>query len=220
MDNYTGPYWSDGKLQSSVIFGDAMPLSNLDAQSRLHDTAYATYGKDDWQHRTAADYVYYQRVKNLGVVGEVAGNAVLYGNQLLRSGSQLVGSISNPVNLPSIVFGGVTNGLRLNDWSNNKTKYITDVISLYENDPHRTTHQVWPQGNLEFGGKPSKINNESTLFIPPVYNDTPNYNQTVVFDQESYKVDESPSTRMTRNPLKVVGGWTRRRKRRRHLSTK
>ncbi len=51
--NYTGPYISNGKLQESVPFGDKTPKDELDALSRLHDSAYAKW--DDRLHRSVAD---------------------------------------------------------------------------------------------------------------------------------------------------------------------
>lgn len=77
--NYTGPYISGGKLQSSVEFGEAEALSLLDYFSRLHDTAYAHW--PDRRHRYAADLIYHDEVKKLvGMYPAIASRAVKYAN--------------------------------------------------------------------------------------------------------------------------------------------
>lgn len=134
MDNYTGPYWSDGKFQSSVEFGESEPLDALDEASRLHDSAYAHY-KDE-QHRRAADLIYYNSTKDLGIKGAAAGSAVLFGNQTLRSGSNLI--TNGGPTLPGLVIGGIKNMISLNDWSNNRDKYLRDVTDYYLTDPRKT----------------------------------------------------------------------------------
>ncbi len=90
--NYTGPYWSDGKLQESVEFGTEDPKSELDYLSRLHDTAYAHY-KDD-AHREAADEIYERDAKRLvGRFPHLAGDLVLHGNRTSRAAKRLAGDV-------------------------------------------------------------------------------------------------------------------------------
>ena len=77
--NYTGPYWSDGKFQESVDFGESDPQFELDYLAYLHDTAYARY--KDSAHREAADQLFNERAKELvGKYPHLAGNLVEYGN--------------------------------------------------------------------------------------------------------------------------------------------
>jgi len=45
-DGYTGPYYSDGKFQSSVANGKSKPRGRLGEYSRDHDTAYALCNGD------------------------------------------------------------------------------------------------------------------------------------------------------------------------------
>ncbi len=79
--NYCGPYWSDGKFQSSVASGKP-PVSQLDAACQLHDRAYATAKT---QHDlVVADNKFFEQTRNLGIRGPIYGSIVKYGNQALR----------------------------------------------------------------------------------------------------------------------------------------
>jgi hypothetical protein len=131
MDNYTGPYWSDGKLQSSVEFGQTPPTSALDAESRLHDSAYAHY--QDLAHRMAADAIYDARVEKLGGLGTLAGTAVAYGNQALRSGKNLIDY--SEYGLVGLIVGSLINDYNLNDYMMNVDKYKKEVLAYYATDP-------------------------------------------------------------------------------------
>jgi hypothetical protein len=77
-ENYTGPYLSDGRLQSSVANGKAPPKSKLDQLSRSHDTAYAL-AKSDLDRRRA-DKAYYAATRRMSWFPRLAGDIVLYGN--------------------------------------------------------------------------------------------------------------------------------------------
>ncbi len=82
IPNYTGPYISDGKFQSSVQFGNAPAINSLDLHSRYHDTAYAKWPSSRL-HRMAADNIYYDAVrKHLSLPSKVAAGAVRYVNQI------------------------------------------------------------------------------------------------------------------------------------------
>lgn len=78
QENYTGPYLSDGRFQSSVAYGRAKPKSKLDRLSRKHDTAYAL-ARSDSEKRTA-DREYYDDTRSMSWFPRMAGNLVLYGN--------------------------------------------------------------------------------------------------------------------------------------------
>lgn len=132
-ENYTGPYLSNGQYQSSVAFGDVEPKSKLDALSRLHDTAYATYA--DYGHRTAADVIYNAEAKKLeSLFPQLAGSIVLYGNKIKDSFANLAGSFVNPLDL---IFGAVKNMYNLNDYMVNEEKYRRDILELYAKDPKK-----------------------------------------------------------------------------------
>ncbi len=75
---YCGPYWSNGKIQSSVSEG-FIPDDPLDYACMLHDRAYAL-GED----LTVADDKFYESVHNLGIRGALYGNLVKYGNRTAR----------------------------------------------------------------------------------------------------------------------------------------
>lgn len=130
-ENYTGPYLSNGKYQSSVAFGEAEPKSKLDALSRLHDTAYATFA--DYGHRTAADSIFNEEAKKLeSLFPQLAGGVVLYGNKIKDSFLNLADSVYNPFGL---IIGAVKNMYNLNDYVMNEEKYRREVRELYQKDP-------------------------------------------------------------------------------------
>ncbi len=132
LPNYTGPYISDGIFQTSVEFGSATPKDQLDALSRLHDSAYAKY--KDFGHRKAADVIYANEARKLiGLYPELAGLAVKYGNQIIGSASNLLGGYKyGPL---GFVAGAIKNGLDLHDYMLNSTKYKNDVSQYYNTDP-------------------------------------------------------------------------------------
>lgn len=68
FDNYTGPYWSDGKFQASVANGKSKPVSKLDWHSREHDSCFAR-GKDIYD----CDEIYYQNTRGLDLRGRLVG---------------------------------------------------------------------------------------------------------------------------------------------------
>lgn len=129
LPNYTGPYISDGKFQTSVKFGNAVPKDRLDKLSRLHDTAFKEFS--DYGHRTAANSIYHNDAKGGNTMSQIAGAAVLYGNQVLSASKGL------SFNLPALVYGGVRNALDLHDYVKNEKKYKRDIKNLYAQDPMR-----------------------------------------------------------------------------------
>lgn len=152
LPNYTGPYISNGSIQESVEFGDKDPKDALDALSRLHDSAYAKY--KDQAHRTAADAIYEKEAKKLlAQFPQLAGDLVLYGNQILRSGSTLAQSISKwgPFGL---IIGGVQNMYNLNDYMMNGAKYRKEIQEYYATDPFPNKQVYNP------GSQPSKLMGE------------------------------------------------------------
>ncbi len=86
LDNYTGPSWSDGKLQASVPFGKKKPRSKTDHLSREHDTGYALCSNDACLD--SADRLYYDSTRSMSLLPRLLGDAVYYGNLPRR----LVGS--------------------------------------------------------------------------------------------------------------------------------
>ncbi len=88
MNNYIGPWWSDGKWQSSVAYGKSVPRSKLDEIAREHDTRYAMHRGDRAALRLADD-IFHDRAKELGFVQHLIGDVVKYGNRLLRRSSPL-----------------------------------------------------------------------------------------------------------------------------------
>ncbi len=82
--NYCGPYWSDGRFQSSVAKGKNAPVSQLDAECQAHDAAYATAKEE--QDLVDADEQFYEKTKDLGLRGKLYGSTVLHVNRLTRFG--------------------------------------------------------------------------------------------------------------------------------------
>ncbi len=78
QENYTGPWLSDGKIQSSVAHGKTKPRSKLDRLSREHDTAYALARSA--QEQRNADLKYYKLTREMSWFPRLAGNLVLYVN--------------------------------------------------------------------------------------------------------------------------------------------
>lgn len=141
--NYTGPYLSDGKFQSSVEFGETLPIDKWDAFSRLHDSAFKKW--DDYGHRTAANSIYNEWMKeNPSFSKSVAGFLVLYGNQLASSVKNL-----GP-NMGSLILGGIKNGYNLADYALNEKKYKKEVLDYFKTDPKlgdsRYDPNVWNPG--------------------------------------------------------------------------
>jgi len=86
-DNYTGPYWSDGKFQTSVADGKTKPKSKLDRISQRHDMAYAkSRGRSDLDR---ADLAYYEDTRHMSIVPRSIGSIVLYGNRFGRNALDL-----------------------------------------------------------------------------------------------------------------------------------
>lgn len=139
--NYTGPYWSDGKFQESVAFGESDPKSELDALARLHDTAYATY--KDRGHREAADEIFNREAKKLvGKFPHLAGDLVLYGNYAQRQATQLAKDVTTPFLGPLL---GAAKFAATNVYNANKMlsgtylkKEKADIEALYARDPRKS----------------------------------------------------------------------------------
>lgn len=70
MYKYCGPYWSEGKWQSSVA-GSISSENQLDELCRLHDAVYAKHGDVDM-----ADKQFYQQAFHHGPLGMLMSSAV------------------------------------------------------------------------------------------------------------------------------------------------
>lgn len=86
FDNYTGPYWSDGRFQSSVKRGKAKPMTKLDVLSKKHDERYANNIGDN-DELFLADLEYYKASRDMSFVPRVIGAMPLYGNYIFRQPS-------------------------------------------------------------------------------------------------------------------------------------
>lgn len=140
MENYTGPYWSDGKWQESVEFGETPALSGVDAASRLHDSAYAHY--TDEAHRTAADEIYSATLKKLKEPNSYLADVPLYGNYVKNRAMEMAGDFANgwkyggiAGGLGSLIYNGIKGIVRSNDLIQNGKKYRDEVLAYYDTDP-------------------------------------------------------------------------------------
>jgi len=103
--NYCGPYWSDGKFQSSTSRGSRIPVNKLDLTCQIHDASYALANGDS-QLLNQADDLFFE--SNFGDSLKSSSYAIIvkYGNRLIRTNlllpftSALVGGIINASNLP------------------------------------------------------------------------------------------------------------------------
>jgi hypothetical protein len=149
MDNYTGPYWSDGKLQQSVEFGSSLPTSDLDRASRLHDSAYAKF-KDE-RHRIAADSIYSDTlrtvdsasarlIRGLPVYGNYTKNRAYEYGEALASGMKFGGL---PGAVGSLAVASIKNLFLQHDLLINMDKYKREVRDYYATDPLKATHQSY-----------------------------------------------------------------------------
>jgi len=141
-DNYTGPYYSNGQLQESVPFGTAPTDTFLASQSRLHDTAYATY--PDELHRRAADDIYYHNLKGEGIQEDVAAKAVKFGNEAARGVTRLgenvlAGAKYGPLGaVGGLIYTALGNIFRVHQMlpGGAYDKAKRDIHELYSRDPH------------------------------------------------------------------------------------
>ncbi len=142
--NYVGPYWSDGKLQESVEWGEKTPTDALDALARQHDAAYAHF-KDD-KHREAADMVFAEEAKKLkqkygsnwASDPKIAARFVEYGNHTTRQLKKLaaIGTLG-PAALPSLIYHAASN--MIDNHKRIKGTYLKnevgDIRKFYAQDP-------------------------------------------------------------------------------------
>ncbi len=118
-----------------MAFGETEPTDALDALSRLHDTAYATYS--DRKHREAADMIYNEEAKKLGErFPNLAGNIVLYGNYASRQAEKLSSDISSYWLLGPLVFQieNMMDATKMIDGTYLKSER-QDILNLYATDP-------------------------------------------------------------------------------------
>lgn len=200
IPNYTGPYISDGKFQESVEFGETVPQDALDYLSRLHDTAYAHY--KDYAHRRAADIIYYQEAKKLeGAFPQLAGLAVLVGNQVGSSVVNLVdGMAAGPL---GFLYGAVKNMYNLGDFAMNEKQYLQDIRDLYAKDPIDLSSKIAKVKNDVYdpfsGGFPIDVGPEDIdttgLEANQLYNTNdsvyqPYDNNGKILDDEGFRIRE------------------------------
>ncbi len=133
--NYVGPYWSDGKIQESVEWGESEPVNELDELARQHDSAYAKY--KDRAHREAADQIFAERARALeGKFPGLAANVVQYGNYAGRQAGELADAFATAGPFGLLYFGakGIVQSQQRLD-GNYLKKEREDVLAYYQTDP-------------------------------------------------------------------------------------
>lgn len=150
--NYVGPYWSDGKVQSSVVWGNKEPTDALDALARQHDAAYAHF--TDRPHREAADALFAEEARKLtqkygkgwAADPKVAATLVQYGNYATRQAAKLgeytkYGTSGMAGNVIGAVRFGISNLLNAGKMVNGTylKQERNDVSKFYGTDPKKQT---------------------------------------------------------------------------------
>ncbi len=153
--NYTGPYWSNGKIQPSVEWGEQDPQSELDFLSRQHDSAYAKF--PDEKHREAADRIYNEEAQKLAKkFPSLAGNIVLYGNYAKRAASKTASNFGTGVRFGGLVggLGGLIYTAAGNIIDANKmingtylSKETNDVKEYFKTDPYKLEQSSFSKGS-------------------------------------------------------------------------
>jgi len=167
--NYCGPYYSDGKIQSSVAYGSSEPVSKLDAACQRHDHAYAVSQGD--YDKAVADTIFLQETKDLGFRGKLYGNLVYYGNKVFRSKKHYMGNALAPVLFPDqFQKGGPTVKREL-------PKESAPNIRVAQPDNPVIGHDVIPGtvpdgGDYDaptvYAGNPTTdLNNSAGIYLPP-----------------------------------------------------
>jgi len=183
-------------------------------ESRLHDSAYAH--NTDQGHITAADKIYYDRSRSLGVTGVIAGDLVLYGNHILRSAANLFDN--SYLDVP-----GLTNLVGLYDWVQHKDQYISDVLNYYQTDPFLSTHQVYPPNGVTLSSHYNLFgltHVRPDVSIPVYHDQLDDFRSLTPIKGIEVGDDVNRTTLMTvYNPTRSVR-WAPRRRRQRQFVTK
>jgi hypothetical protein len=153
--NYTGPYWSNGKIQPSVEWGDQDPQNELDYLSRQHDSAYAKF--PDEKHREAADRIYNEEAQKLAKkFPSLAGNLVLYGNYTKRAASRTASNFGNGMRiaglaggLGGLIYTAAGNIIDANKMINGTylSKETNDVKEYFKTDPRKLEQNQFAKGS-------------------------------------------------------------------------
>nr|WRQ64775.1 hypothetical protein [Sobelivirales sp.]WRQ64841.1 hypothetical protein [Sobelivirales sp.] len=157
--NYVGPYWSDGKVQSSVVWGNREPTDALDDLARKHDAAYAHY--KDRPHREAADALFAEEARKLtqkygkgwAADPKVAATLVQYGNYAQRQAAKLgeytkygtSGIAGNLIGAGRFVIGNLLDAGKMVNGTYLKQER-NDVLKFYGTDPKKVEQERRPEG--------------------------------------------------------------------------
>lgn len=157
--NYVGPYWSDGKTQSSVEWGNKEPTDALDDLARKHDAAYAHY--KDRPHREAADALFAEEARKLtqkygkgwAADPKVAATLVQYGNYATRQAAKLgeytkygtSGIAGNLIGAGRFVIGNLLDAGKMVNGTYLKQER-NDVLKFYGTDPKKVEQERRPEG--------------------------------------------------------------------------
>lgn len=157
--NYVGPYWSDGKVQSSVVWGNREPTDALDDLARKHDAAYAHY--KDRPHREAADALFAEEARKLtqkygkgwAADPKIAATLVQYGNYAQRQAAKLgeytkygtSGIAGNLIGAGRFVIGNLLDAGKMVNGTYLKQER-NDVLKFYGTDPKKVEQERRPEG--------------------------------------------------------------------------
>lgn len=184
--NYVGPYWSDGKIQSSVVWGNKEPTDALDALARQHDAAYAHY--KDRPHREAADALFAEEARKLtqkygkgwAADPKVAATLVQYGNYATRQAAKLGeytkygtgGMVGNLIGAARFGIGNLLDAGKMVTGTYLKQEK-NDVSKFYGTDPKKQTAfraaEVAPGQGRSITKTPSVVPVSTTVETKPAF---------------------------------------------------
>lgn len=214
IPNYTGPYISDGKIQSSVEFGKAVPKDELDQLSRLHDSAYAHFSDD--LHRTAADKLFSESAKDLAkALPDVAGVLVLYGNKIADFAVNLYEKES-ALGFYGILLAGIQNEYKVIDYMLHGEQAKKDVLAYYQTDPEKNNSLYNKQVAPKLGKMIDRIETQAPISYYDPY--TVNLgSQPMQYTPQNNPGKGSGTSVYDPMSFEYASNYRRKRKRRSHL---
>ncbi len=192
---YCGPYYSDGRIQSSVENGINQPVNEIDTLCRDHDAEYNQAllftGEQYYNAVTAADNKFYEKAIRLADPrGPLYGTLVKYGNKVLRKPKSM---FMLPGLLGATIAAGVSNMVRSNAKLRGPDKPAHSA-SGNDNLDQGLVYTVDPNGSGSITGavgkKPTIRSHETPRYNFPIPNNKVHSANEVVVDLpvQPYKI--------------------------------
>lgn len=179
--NYCGPYWSDGKFQSSVENPSSEPVNSLDAACREHDIAYAKAKGNIKLLNKADDKFYNETVSNKShpIRGFIYGNAVYYGNRTIRY-------FDNLKKMAGVMTMGVDNFYNYQPTNDNPQK-----ANLPSDGTYGTLNYLYAKPKVFEDNLFKGTSNDNTVYNPKQFN-LRREQPTIVYNDEGEFVVRNP----------------------------